>query len=67
MEKVFGLGSEKICSISFTSLEEKSSLAETGAIEGKKISAEDLSVSYDLKWETNCEQMTSKLVLVKSQ
>lgn len=49
MKTVFGLGSEKIFSVRFKPPGGKSGLAETGATEGRKISAEDISVCSDLE------------------
>ena len=49
MKTVFGVGSEKLFSVCFKPPGGKSSFAETGAIEGRKISAEDISLCSDLK------------------
>ena len=49
MKTVFGVGSEKFFPFVLSPPEEKNSLAETGAIEGRKISAEDISLCSDLK------------------
>lgn len=65
-EKAFELSSEKFAHSPLNPWRKEQSCRDWG-MRQKNISAEEVSACSDLKWKTNYEQMTSKLVLVMSQ